>query len=206
MEQAMDHCTALFFDYVTHGDVTALDRLFVETWPSTVEHARLWGANEHDAELAAENAWVRVVESARRFDFTRPFTRRLKTIVGKEACRVIRARKTVTWLRGKDRETPKSDTSGGHPCQGSVSGLSLGQAIDALPAEHRAVIVECALNGFTFDLAGLLLGCSPETVATRMRDAQRALQGFTSRDAISPEKVVFPRVDYEREFKGPGHN
>jgi RNA polymerase sigma-70 factor (ECF subfamily) len=143
------------------GSASDLEALFRAYWPRAYRAAFLIVHDAAAAEDIAQEAFLAAVRALDRFDRRRPFGPWLHRIVVNRAIDHTRARK----LRG---ETELDELHAAPDVAASLDGSILA-ALQALPPEHRAVIVMRHLLEYTPGEIADLLDLPRGTVNSRLR-------------------------------------
>ena len=131
----------------------------------------------HVADDVAQEAFIRAYQALHRFDPARPFGPWICRIAANLAVNHVRspeARETA--LPEGHAETPSAAADPlGSVLEGETRAV-VSAALDALPAEQRAVLVLRAVEGFSYREIAESLGISPGTVMSRLFRARRILR------------------------------
>jgi RNA polymerase sigma-70 factor (ECF subfamily) len=135
---------------------------------------RVCGGRRGEAEEALQEAWIRAAAKLDGFRWDSALRTWLAGIVV-NCCRELRRRRpppgpplALVDERSADLDLP-----------GAVDGrLDLGRLLDALPESQRIVIVLFAIEGYTHEEIGGLLGIPPGTSKSRLFEARRTLRGL----------------------------
>jgi RNA polymerase sigma-70 factor (ECF subfamily) len=150
------------------GDAGALERLYRAHWEMAHRAAYLVVHDAAAAEDIAQEAFLAAVRALDRFDRRRPFAPWLHRIVVNRAIDHARARalrREIELTEPPDAPAPEGELD------------SVVDALAALPADQRAVVVLRHLLGYTPGDIAKLLGLPRGTVNSRLRrglDAMRA--------------------------------
>ena len=143
------------------GSASGIEALFRLHWPRAYRAAYLVVHDAAAAEDIAQEAFLAAVRNLDRFDRKRPFGPWLHRIVVNRAIDWTRARR----LRA---EAELLDVVAAPEQAGSFDGTLLA-ALEALPPDHRAVIVLRHLLDYTPGEIAELLGLPRGTVNSRLR-------------------------------------
>ncbi|MCM3876989.1 MAG: sigma-70 family RNA polymerase sigma factor [Thermoanaerobaculia bacterium] len=165
------------------GDAEAFDGIMEATQSRVVSTAwRLLGSRDLALD-AAQDVFLRVFRSLRRFELERDFHAWLYAIVV-NVCRDLarqarRRERTFTRLEEGEAEVPRRP----HLVPLAESDLLLSErrarvraALDALPRKQREALVLRDLEGLTSEEVALVLGTTAGTVRSRVSAARRKLR------------------------------
>ena len=143
------------------GSASDLEALFRLHWPRAYRAAYLVVRDAAAAEDIAQESFLAAIRNLDRFDRRRPFGPWLHRIVVNRA---------IDWTRARQlrAEAELHDTVPAPDASGPID-ESLLEALAALPAEHRAVIVLRHLLEYTPGEIAELLGLPRGTVNSRLR-------------------------------------
>jgi RNA polymerase sigma-70 factor (ECF subfamily) len=153
------------------GSASDFEALFRDHWPRAYRAAYLVVHDRAAAEDIAQEAFVSAVRALDRFDRSRPFGPWLHRIVVNRAIDWARARS----LRREvgDERLAEAPAAADRPTAALSGGLV--DALAALPAEQRAVIVLRHLLGYSPGQIAAILELPRGTVNSRLR---RGLDGL----------------------------
>jgi RNA polymerase sigma-70 factor, ECF subfamily len=141
------------------GSVADLEALFREHWPRAYRAAYLVVHDAAAAEDIAQEAFLAAVRALDRFDWRRPFAPWLHRIVLNRA---------IDWARARSLRAEAEEVEIPAPSN-PVHDEALLRELQALPPEHRAVIVMRYLLEYTPGEIARLLDLPRGTVNSRMR-------------------------------------
>jgi RNA polymerase sigma-70 factor (ECF subfamily) len=153
-----------------NGSTLAMEELFRRHWPNTHRAAYLIVRDAAAAEDIAQEAFLSALSALGRFDRRRPFAPWLHRIVVNRAIDWSRARS----LRGEVAASGAMlDSVGAVPAADEHLGdaSEIGDALAALSAEHRAVVVLRYLLDYTPGEIARLLDLPRGTINSRLRRA-----------------------------------
>ncbi|HEY7684242.1 MAG TPA: RNA polymerase sigma factor [Gemmatimonadales bacterium] len=154
---------------MARGDEEAFRQLYRRHAPALFAFARrLVGGDHQAAEDVLQEAWIRAVERLNRFAWRSELRTWLSGILINCARESLRRLGRLPPLDAADIAEP----SPGPP----VERLDLEQAIAALPAGYRIVLVLHDIEGYSHDDIAQILGVEPGTSKSQLARARRALR------------------------------
>ena len=153
------------------GSRAAFDELFRLHWRHAHRAAYLVVHDAAAAEDIAQESFIAAIRSLDRFDRRRPFAPWLHRIVVNRAIDHARAR-ALRAETGLVAELPAPEPSGGR----AAPEAALLAAIEALPADQRAVIVLRHLLDYTPGEIAEMLGVPRGTINSRLRRGLDAMR------------------------------
>lgn len=162
------------------GDLGACEALYHLHANRVYALVRRLAGDDAQAEDWVQEAWMRVFRSLPGFRGEARFTTWLHRVVVNTVLHGIRDAKRRR-LRLVEREPPEVPTTTVHP----VLRLSLEEAIDALPAGMRHILVLHDVEGYTHDEIAEMVGISAGTSKSQLFKARAKL-----RQRLSPESVT----------------
>jgi RNA polymerase sigma-70 factor (ECF subfamily) len=163
---------------VAHGDLSAFEQL-VRRHQSSVWNAafRLLG-NADDAEDVAQEAFLRILRAAHRYQPTGAFRSYLYRIVTR-LCRDHRRKSSPSPL-----PDPDAETSHGPPPEACVAAReerrAVQEALTSLPVKQREAIVLRYYERLSYDEIGEVIGASRKGVERLLARGRTALAGLLS--------------------------
>lgn len=143
--------------------------------------ARLLG-NEADAEEVLQEAYVKAFTALTdgSFDGRAQVQTWLYRVVTNTALDALRRRKARP--RGDDSALEKLVGDAGNDPEARLALAELGRWLDELPAEQRAAVVLCSVEGLTNPEAAEVLGVSAGAIEQRLVRARATLKGRRGND------------------------
>ena len=162
------------------------DRTAMPSWDELVrQHAdrvyrlayRLSG-NQHDAEDLTQETFIRVFRSLQNY---RPgtFEGWLHRITTNLFLDMVRRRGRIRWMRcPRTRPVPSDQPNRSRSTTTPTWGLTCRPPSILLPAEFRAAVVLCDIEGLSYEEIGATLGVKLGTVRSRIHRGRQALRDF----------------------------
>jgi RNA polymerase sigma-70 factor (ECF subfamily) len=146
--------------------------------PDVVRIAQRFGLEDDEAEDVAQECFLRVwrgLRSFRRESQLRSWI--LRIAIRESSRRLSRRRRTSRGWRALDDETPASSAeTADSAAQRVESRARLRQALAAMPARHREVLVLHYIEEMPCEEVSRILGCSLGTVHSRLHHARARLK------------------------------
>jgi RNA polymerase sigma-70 factor, ECF subfamily len=167
------------------GDREAFAGLYARHRRSVYRFAFEMTLSREAAEDIVQEVFVALMRNLPRYDASRPLAAYLYGTARNLTRRRIRREGRLVQLDG-DRELA------GRPAEANVAEhlerrddlRRLREAIVALPAKHREVVVMCDLHTMSYELAATALGCPVGTVRSRLHRARAMLVERMQRGAV----------------------
>jgi len=185
---------------IQQGDAVAFDRLVELHGPRVYNLAYRMLGNAEDAQDVSQEAFLRIYDALPRFrgeaSFTTWMYRIVTNVCRDELSRRRRRPPTLTELEVDDGDGAALDEllTTGESAEDCVlrqeRHQALHQAITALPAPFRAVLVLYDLQGFSYDEIAEMLRVNLGTVKSRLNRARNLL-----REKIRSERELFGIAD-----------
>jgi len=151
-------------------DEGAFRTLYGRHTPALYQYVlRLLGGNEHEAEDAVQETWVRAVDGLADFRWEASLKTWLSGI-GLNVCRSLFRRKDRHWLTLTEGAEPVVEPAN------EVELMDLEEAIAALADGYRTVLVLHDVEGFTHEEIAERLEISANTSKSQLSRARRALR------------------------------
>jgi len=158
------------------GDRRAFARLAERWQPKLLAHAwRLSG----DSELArdiVQDAWADIMKGLHRLDDTAAFPAWAFRIVTRRAADAIRGAQRRRKLNSAFADETKGNVQPADDIENCADAVAIRNAIDALPADHRAAIALFYLQDLSVAEIAAALEVPAGTVKTRLMHARRKLR------------------------------
>ncbi|MEM1221479.1 MAG: sigma-70 family RNA polymerase sigma factor [Verrucomicrobiota bacterium] len=146
--------------------------------------------NRHDAEEAAQAAFVQLAVKARKIDSGRPLAPWLHTVARQKALDSYKSRQRRNRRLEQQQRYTMNEGMAGEPRQVIESEqraleLVIDEAIESLPEMYRAVVVLHYIYGETLAMVADKLNCKPSTVSMRLTRAKEKLGKFLTRRGVA---------------------
>lgn len=181
-----DETDGQLLERFTRGDAAALGVLAARYEGMLLGLARgLLGGRDELAREAVQDAWMRVIRSARGFDARSSFKTWVYRIVINR-CHDIREREArqgatdpggAVAMMAQERGAAESKSHTGRP--------ALNGAFAGLPESKRLILLLCYHRGLTHEQAADVLGIPSGTLKSRLSAALAELRGVLEREAAS---------------------
>ena len=161
------------------GDRCAFDGLVARHGRRVYDVARRILRDPHEAEDAAQHAFLNAFKALERFDTTRPFRNWVLRITtnlcrNRLAARKVRAHE----LRpvGGDDPLPQPPAEGAPPAVAPEDAAALEAAIGALPERYRTAVILRHVHGLALEEIAQITGTPVATVKTHLHRGRSALR------------------------------
>jgi RNA polymerase sigma-70 factor (ECF subfamily) len=149
------------------GSDSAFSVLYDRHTPRALQTAwRILGGNEHEAEDAVQEAWVRAISSLDTWSQVESFGAWLRAIAAHVAINHLRRDRRLTFTNEVDVAAPEQP----------IDHLDLEAAIAMLAPGYRAVLVLHDIEGFTHEEIAERLGITAGTSKGQLFKARRAVR------------------------------
>ncbi|MCC6785480.1 MAG: sigma-70 family RNA polymerase sigma factor [Planctomycetes bacterium] len=197
-----DRTASLFERFRRSGDAEALAAVFEATAPGLLRLAVQLCDDPAQAEDALQSTFVTAMEKAAQYDASRPLEPWLAGILQLH-CKALRAK-----ARRSPEPTRLPQPHAIDPFDAAAAGevrRELREAIDALPAEYRSVVVLRLLHGLQPAAIAHALGEAPGTIRVRLHRGLSRLRQRLPRGLAAPA-LAWPalRVSAERGLDAVG--
>lgn len=182
-EHGLSSSEERFLAFATYGDVSVLERLLADHLPQARAIAYRLLGSATDADDAIQEALVRLVKTAERYDGTVPFAAWLGQLVRGAA---LQLRRSAALRAGRerhpllDREASAADSEP----PGDELAAAIREAVAGLPERYRAPIELHYFAQLSQEQTALALGLKEDAVAQRMHRARERLREALRRHGI----------------------
>jgi RNA polymerase sigma-70 factor (ECF subfamily) len=125
---------------------------------------------------AVQEAWVRVIRFADKFDGRSSFKTWAYRIVVNQ-CRNIQSARLPAWAEDVPDKPADETSNPGHSAEVNETSQTLREAVQALPADKQTVLLLCYHEGMTHEQAAEILEIPLGTVKSRLHAALQDLRG-----------------------------
>lgn len=170
---------ALVRGYLETGAEAAFRELYRSHSPYLFGLAlRICGGRRAEAEEALQEAWIRAAAKLGGFRWDSALRTWLAGFVV-NCCREQRRKRASPAALSLVEDEAKVEDRATEGASGGIdSRLDLDRLLSALPETQRTVIVLFAIEGYTHEEIGGLLGIAPGTSKSRLFEARRTLRGL----------------------------
>ncbi len=186
-DAAAESAEALFLRYARGADRAALDRLLGLVADRSYTLARRITGDPHLAEEAVQEAWLRLIATASRYDGAIPFAAWLARLV----CAAAIDQRRRTRRRRERREDAMPEPAAPEAVDAEAA-AAVRDAVDALPDRYRQPVLLHYFAGLTQEEAAHALSVPPGTIAAQLSRARERLRARLGRAgfALSAATVV----------------